>query len=483
MDALGYPQIMSRLINVPLWVHPTTAAVVYNVLAGRLGHAAMAVPQAPIPQANRFVGDPPPNADGKKDEWGYPVREPFRLTRAGVGVITVTGELVSRGAWIGASSGMTSYEGITHQVQRAGADARVKSVILDIHSPGGNVIGASETAAAVRAVAATKPVVAVANGMAASAAYLISSSAKAVIVTPSGIAGSIGVVCLHMDFSRYLDKEGVTPTLIFEGDRKMDGNPLEPLSDVAHASLRADVKRYYELFIETVVAGRGRKTPASAARETRGRTYIGREAVTARLVDDVGTFDEVLDELSRRASRQSPSPGGRTTARSAAMDLSEHTQANGGGAAAGGGSEPVTQGVTLLQGEPLQPMLSMPQTAYDAALATARREGEAAQVARFNALRADPRIKGREAFAMQFACVAPGMPAEEVGALCENVPAASTGRAAPLSIEDRARETGADAVGSQPAPAGDAAAAGWTEAVAMANKTVSAQMSARIRRR
>ena len=86
----------------------------------------------------------------------------------------------------------------------------------------------------------------------------------------------------------------MTPTLIFEGARKMDGNPVEPLTGAAQATLRDEVHRYYELFVETVAAGRGRRTPASAARDTEGRVYVGREAIDARLIDDVGTFEEVL---------------------------------------------------------------------------------------------------------------------------------------------------------------------------------------------
>ena len=103
-----------------------------------------------------------------------------------------------------------------------------------------------------REAAATKPVIAIANGMSASAGYALASGATKIIAAPSGMAGSIGAVMLHLDLSRALDKEGVTPTLIIEGARKADGNPVEPLSDAALRTLQGEVHRYYELFLETV---------------------------------------------------------------------------------------------------------------------------------------------------------------------------------------------------------------------------------------
>ncbi len=286
MNTLRYAHILTRLIDAPLWAHPVKAAIVYNLIGGRLGYPALAVPDDPTaeriaamrrrPEASRFVGEWPVS-----EEEGSRRVEPFRLTRQGVGIITVSGVLINRGAFIGSYSGETSYEGVKHQLTRAAADSRVKSLILDLDTPGGEANGAFEAAQAVRQAADRKPVIAIANGMAASAGYALASGATRIIAAPSAISGSIGVSMLHLDFSRQLDHEGVTPTLIFEGARKMDGNPLNPLTADAEATLREEVHRYYELFVETVAAGRGRRTPASAARSTEGRVYVGREAIDA----------------------------------------------------------------------------------------------------------------------------------------------------------------------------------------------------------
>jgi len=308
--------IAERVLNRPLLVHPDKVPLILSVLQGRLPignvdalvdaaeariaampDAAQTVMRGPLPGASRFVGDNVEEVDLGGGKVGL-ARLPYQRTAEGVGILTVTGSLVNRGAYVGASSGQTSYEGIKFQVAALAADPKVKAVILDLESPGGEAVGAFEAAGAVRALAAQKPVVAVINGMAASAAYALASGASKIVTTPSGISGSIGVVLMHADVSRALDKAGVTPTLIFAGAHKVDGNSFEPLPDAVRADLQREVDQYYAEFVSTVATGR-RMSPA-AVRATEARTFIGREAVGAGLADEVGTFESVLSELTAR---------------------------------------------------------------------------------------------------------------------------------------------------------------------------------------
>jgi signal peptide peptidase SppA len=303
--------IADRVINRPLLILPDKLAILTEVLAGRIGvdaiapmvnahdpEVAEAVAQAMArrPDASRFVGDAT-----ETDANGRPARLPYRRTPEGVAVITITGSLVNRGAFIGASSGMTSYEGIAHQIESAARDPKVKSIVLDIESPGGEAVGAMETSALIRKVNGEKPVHAVVNGMAASAAYALASGAKSITSTESGLAGSIGVVLMHADYSRAIDRAGVTPTFIHAGAHKVDGNPYEPLSKEVRTDLQAEVDAFYDQFLNTVAAGRGRRLSAKAARATEARTYIGRAAQGAGLVDDIGSFADLVGNLSSSA--------------------------------------------------------------------------------------------------------------------------------------------------------------------------------------
>ena len=284
--------IADRVINRPLLILPEKLGLIAQVLSGRIGIDAAGL----APDPSRFAG----NARAA---------DPYRVTTSGTAIIPVVGSLVNRGAWIGAQSGLTSYEGIQHQLQSAARDPKVKSIVLDLDSPGGEAVGAFETAALVRKVNQVKPVFAMVNGMAASAAYAIASAAKAIISTESAISGSIGVVLMHADYSRAIDKAGITPTLIHAGRHKVDGSPYKPLPKGVRADLQKEVDAFYSMFLESVAAGRGARLTADAARKTEARTYIGAAAKKAGLVDDIGSFDELLTSITKSPARAKKAKG------------------------------------------------------------------------------------------------------------------------------------------------------------------------------
>ena len=355
-------RIAERALNRPLLIHPDKVPLILAVLQGRipLGDVsgwkadaeariaempedARAVMFGPAPNASRFVGSPVEEDSGGRRQL------PYKRTPEGVAVIPVIGTLVNRGAWLGSNSGETSYEGLKYQVAAAVADPKATSILLDIESPGGEAVGAFEMAAAIRDASTKKPVVAVVNGMAASAAYAIASGASKIITTDTGVAGSIGVVMLHADFSRQLDKQGITPTLLFAGAHKVDGNPFEPLPDGVRADLQREINQFYDMFVQTVADGR-QNMSAAAIRGTEARVYIGAEAVNIGLADQVGTFESALADLSRGASR-SPSiqPKGKAMDKptgAPAADTAGITKAELDTAVAAARAEGKTEGLT-----------------------------------------------------------------------------------------------------------------------------------------
>lgn len=295
-------RIADQVLNRPLLILPEKLAVISAVLGGRIGldvaELDLEAAAARMPEASRFVG----SATDEDPVTGRGRGLPYKRTADGTAVITITGSLVNRGAWVGASSGLTSYEGIKFQLEQAAADPKASGIVLDIESGGGQAIGAFEVADAVRAAAARKPVTAVVNGMAASAAYAIASGATRIVTTPSGMSGSIGVVMMHADYSRKLESEGITPTLIHAGAHKVDANPFEPLSDAVRADLQGEIDQLMDLFVATVAAGRP-GLDADAIRATEARTFIGQAAVDAGLADAVGSFDDALSDLSKPRGR------------------------------------------------------------------------------------------------------------------------------------------------------------------------------------
>jgi signal peptide peptidase SppA len=186
------------------------------------------------------------------------------------------------------------------------ADPEVSSIVLDIDSPGGLVDLIPETAAMVREARKTKNVVAVANTLAASAAYWIASQANEVVVTPSGEVGSIGVFVEHTDISKGLEQQGVKPTLVSAGKYKVEGNPYEPLDEEARAALQQDVNDYYNLFTKDVAKGRGVNVSDVKSGFGEGRSLPALRAEKEGLVDRVDTLEATVARVTRGsgASRQ-----------------------------------------------------------------------------------------------------------------------------------------------------------------------------------
>lgn len=186
-------------------------------------------------------------------------------------------------------------------MREAIADPDVGAIVIEVDSPGGVVDGIPEAAAALKSMRGSKPIVASANTMAASAAYWLASQADEVVVTPSGAVGSIGVYAMHRDVSGAMELLGIKNTLISAGKFKVDGNPYEPLSDTARAAIQEDTDYFYGLFTSAVARGRGAKVTDVKSGYGEGRVLNAKAALDANLVDRVETLGETVARLSSRS--------------------------------------------------------------------------------------------------------------------------------------------------------------------------------------
>jgi signal peptide peptidase SppA len=225
------------------------------------------------------------------------------ISAARIAVISVVCTLVSRSGYLDASSGLLSYCEIGDAIASAMDDPSVRGVVLDVDSPGGEVGGLFDLVERVSAIKAAsgKPLWAVANESALSAAYAIASAADRLYVTRTGELGSIGVVAVHVDESGADAKAGLSWSFIFAGDQKVDGNAHEPLSQRARATIQADVDRLYAEFCNLVSANRG--LTAETVRATNAAIYRGELAVRAGLADRVGTLDAAIADMTAELDR------------------------------------------------------------------------------------------------------------------------------------------------------------------------------------
>ena len=299
------PHLAARIFGTPLLVQRAKLDVILAALGPRLG--ALDLPEVEV---------------------APPAPRPAVPDAAGIAVIPIHGTLVKRTLGLEPSSGLASYAGVGAMLEAALADPRVGGILLDVDSPGGEASGSFDLARHVREVSRVKPVWAVANDAAFSAAYAIACAAERLVVTETGGVGSIGVIALHVDQSERDATEGYHYTAITAGAHKNDFSPHEPLTDTARETLQGEVDRLYALFVGHVAAMR--EVPAAEVRATDAALYFGPLAVAAGLADAVGTLETTLAELSAHLQiRARQAPAARGLPRRGAPHPSEPTMENG----------------------------------------------------------------------------------------------------------------------------------------------------------
>ena len=205
-------------------------------------------------------------------------------------IITISGPL-SRYSWWG-----NSFQRIRQAVADALADPKVAGILLNVNSPGGTVAGTMETAHALREAAEQKPLFAYADGLMASAAYWLCSPAKIIAAPATADIGSIGVVMVHTDWTKWNEEHGLDFTYLHAGEYKVAGNPNSPLSDRDRTYFMQGIGGTYELFVDAVAQGRGLDADAVAA--TEARVYLAAEAQKQGLIDNVvADLDEFITQI------------------------------------------------------------------------------------------------------------------------------------------------------------------------------------------
>lgn len=222
---------------------------------------------------------------------------------------------------------VTGYDELGADLRAAMADPKVKSIRLEVESPGGMVSGLKELADALHASAKTKKVTAHIEDVGASAAYWIASQADTITANPNAAVGSIGAYMTVWDFSKLLEeKVGIKVHLVKSGVHKGAGvfgtkvsdeqlRPMQELIDGITGSFRADVAR-----------GRGRKSDDIDEWMT-GRVWRAEEAVGLGLIDKVVNGGTASPGGPAAATEVDPHKGGVM-----ALDEKELAAAKGQGA-------------------------------------------------------------------------------------------------------------------------------------------------------
>lgn len=280
-------RILDAVARSPWFIDPAKGHEVMAILALRAERGPR--PEPMFPNRPEALGETAPQSGG-------------------IQVLQLHGVMVPRAGMMGDVSSAVSTSQFLARFRQAAADPNVSALVLDVDSPGGQVDFVPELAAAVRGARREgRPIIAVANTSAMSAAYWVASQADELVATPSAQVGSIGVMMRHMDQSARAEREGVRVTYISAGPRKVEGNPFSPLGDEARAALEARVAETYAMFVGDVARARGvppsvvRADPEKAERHFGGgRSYGAATALSLGMIDRIATLDDVIRGLGAK---------------------------------------------------------------------------------------------------------------------------------------------------------------------------------------
>lgn len=216
--------------------------------------------------------------------------------RSGVAVVPLSGVIFPKPNLLTQYGFGTAVQTFRQQF-RAALLSNAATVVIDVDSPGGAVALVDELSEEIFSARGQKPLIAIANPMMASAAYHIGTAADTVVVTPSGLIGSVGVFAQHTDISEAEAREGVKTTLISAGKYKTAGNPFEPLSAVARKYLQQQVNQAYARMVLRIAKNRGVRASQVRNGFGEGRVVGAQEAVSLGLADQVASMSHVLEQL------------------------------------------------------------------------------------------------------------------------------------------------------------------------------------------
>jgi len=275
-----YAQIVTKVTSTPWMIEENALKMMLDILnahlSGSLSHEEI---QLRLQSAGRQR-----SSDGET-----------RRSHA-VGILPLHGPIFPKANLMTEMSGATSLEQFRSEFRSLMADDSIGGIMLDIDSPGGLSDMVDEMASEIHAASQVKPVYAVANTAANSAAYYIASQATKMFSTPSGQVGSIGTYTVHEDDTGMQERLGIKRTIIKSDRFKAVG--AEPLTPETHSHIQDHVDQANDGFVAAVARGRN-------VSDDHVRKYFGeggvvgpKSALDKGMIDGIATSEEVLSMLA-----------------------------------------------------------------------------------------------------------------------------------------------------------------------------------------
>ena len=305
MPQLNYPHIAEMVFNTPLLAKGELVENVAQYVAARIAGTEKSAHNSEQELSAKSMGVIP-LGDPEKD--------------GSMAVIAVHGILVPRrGTMTAECSEIMSFELLRNQISKAMNDSQIKEIVLDIQSGGGTAQAAFECAAYIHEAQKQKPIRAVINFNAYSAAYLIASACTEIIISETGGVGSIGVYQKRLDISAYYKDMGVIMHTFYRGAKKVFMHPDLEMSDEEKEHIESGIEKTYQQFVNAV--SKYRNMSVDEVQATEADCFNGQEAIDLKLADTLSSDPHAaVNAIAKRLIQSSPKKMERIGVQAAAMD-------------------------------------------------------------------------------------------------------------------------------------------------------------------
>ncbi len=221
-----------------------------------------------------------------------------------VALIKIEGPLAftsSKYSILGPLFGVEDYVELMEKAER---DPAIKAVVLYVNSPGGSVAASEALYFAVKKLAEKKPVVAYIADYGTSGAYMAVLPAHEIIASNSSLTGAIGVYALVINYKGLMDKLGVEVYTFKSGKLKDVGSPFREMTEEDAKVYEEMISEFFEIFKQRVLKHR----EVESEKIFSGRPYTASKALELGLIDEIGTFDDAINEARRLAGLPETAP-------------------------------------------------------------------------------------------------------------------------------------------------------------------------------
>lgn len=181
---------------------------------------------------------------------------------------------------------------IINQIKEAKSNSNVKAILLSVNTPGGGVYETAELYNELKN--SGKDVYVSMKKQATSGGYYVSMAAKKIFANTETTTGSLGVIMSFVSAQKYLNDHGIKQETIRSGEQKAIGGLLEDLPESTRKIYQEQNKEAYDRFVKAIAQGRS-MSEDEVRKLADGRTYTGTQAVENKLIDKIGTEEDLIN--------------------------------------------------------------------------------------------------------------------------------------------------------------------------------------------